>query len=229
MAQLPLGIGLPDSAVFGTFHPGRNASVAAAARTTALGTGEPVLYLYGAQGSGKTHLLQAACHAAHESGRRAALLPLVQVAELGVEAIEGWELYDLVCVDDIHTIAGNREWEAALFTLFNALRGCGGHWIATGVDVPATLQLTLPDLVSRLGAGPVFQLHELDDEGRVLALTLRASQRGLDMPAEVGQFLLKHLPRDMRTLYAALEVLDRASLAQQRRLTVPFVKSVLGV
>ncbi len=229
MAQLPLGIGLPDSAVFATFHPGRNAAVVAAAKASALGTGEPVLYLYGAQGSGKTHLLQAACHTAHEQGRRAALLPLSEVAELGVGAVEGWEMFDLVCVDDMHAIAGNGEWEGALFTLFNALRARGGCWMASGVDVPAALQLTLPDLVSRLAAGPVYQLHELDDEGRVLALTLRATQRGLDMPPEVGHFLLKHLPRDMRTLYAALEVLDRASLAQQRRLTVPFVKSVLGV
>jgi DnaA-homolog protein len=225
--QLPLGIGLPDSAVFATYHAGVNTQALAQLETSATGRGEPVLFIHGAAGTGKTHLLQAACAAATQAGQHAALLPLSESPALAPEMLDGWERFELVCVDDVGAIAGNAGWEAALFELYNALRHNGGHWIGADGDVPGALGLSLPDLVSRLGAGPVFRLHELDDDGRAQALQLRASQRGLDLPEAVAQYLLKHLPRDMGTLYDALAQLDAASMARQRRLTVPFVRETL--
>lgn len=225
--QLPLGIGLSDGAVLETFHAGPNAEAVQAVADAAEGLGEPVLFVYGAPGAGRSHLLHAACAAAARVGRRAALLPLRRYAELPPHAVENWEQYDLVCIDDIDGAAGNAAWERALYALFNALRAAGGTWLASGPDVPAALDLRLPDLASRIGAGPVFQLHALDDEGRLAALMLRARQRGIELPDEVGRYLLKRVPRDMKSLYALLERLDRASLAEQRRLTIPLVRAVL--
>lgn len=227
-SQLPLGIGLPDSAVFATYHPGANATAVASVVQSADGTGDRVIYLHGVRGTGKTHLLQAACAAASAAGRRAALLPLTEVARLAPGVIEGWDRFDLVCVDDLHRVAGNREWEVALFELYNALQAEGVHWIGAGADAPAALGLALPDLASRLAAGPVFNLAELDDDGRLAALALRAAQRGVELPEEVGRYLLNHLPRDMATLHDALVRLDRASMVHKRRITLPLAREVLS-
>jgi len=226
--QLPLGIGLPDSAVFATYHPGANAAAVATVKQTASRAGERVVYLHGVRGTGKTHLLQAACAAATNDGQRAALLPLAEVARLAPGMIEGWAQFDLVCVDDLQCVAGHREWELALFELYNAMQSSGVRWIGTGNDAPAALGLSLPDLASRLAAGPVFGLSELDDEGRIAALSLRAAQRGLELPEEVSRYLLKHLPRDMATLHDALVRLDQASLVHQRKLTLPLAREVLS-
>lgn len=227
-AQLPLGIGLPDSAVFATYHAGANAAAVATVEQSAGGRGERVVYLHGTRGSGKTHLLQAACAATSAAGRRAALLPMSEVASLAPGMIEGWAQFDLVCVDDLHLAAGLRDWELALFELYNALLAGGGRWIGAGADAPAALGLSLPDLASRLAAGPVFRLAELDDDGRIAALSLRAAQRGLELPEEVGRYLLNHLPRDMATLHEALVRLDQASMVHQRRITLPLARAVLS-
>lgn len=227
-AQLPLGIGLPDSAVFATYHPGTNAAAVASVAASAVGDGDRVIYLHGVRGTGKTHLLQAACAVATARGKRAALLPLAEVAQLSPGVIEGWDQFDLVCVDDLHRVAGNREWEFALFELYNALQAAGVHWIGAGADVPAALGLTLPDLASRLAAGPVFGLAELNDDGRIAALALRAAQRGVELPEEVARYLLNHLPRDMATLHDALVRLDKASLVHKRRITLPLAREVLS-
>lgn len=221
--QLPLGVGLPDSAVFATYHAGPNAAAVAA-----VAGDDPVLYLVGEAGVGKTHLLQAACAAATGAGLRAALLPLATARDaLAPEVLDGWEAFDLVCVDDVGAIAGNVAWERALFATYNALRARGGRWLAAGADVPSALGLALPDLASRLAAGPVFRLMPLDDDGRETALVLRARHRGFDLPSEVARYLLKRAPRDMASLYEVLDELDRASLAQQRRVTIPLLKTIL--
>ncbi len=93
---------------------------------------------------------------------------------------------------------------------------------------PAALNLGLPDLVSRLGWGPVFQLQPLDDEGKRAALQLRARQRGMELPDEVAVYLLRRSPRDMDSLFELLQRLDVASLAAQRRLTIPFVRALIA-
>ena len=219
--QLPLGVGLSDSAVFATYHAGPNAAAVAAVTG-----GDRVVYLYGPRGVGKSHLLQAACAAAAGAGSRAALLPLASHASFEPAVVEGWDDLALVCIDDVDAIAGDAVWERALFGLYNAVRARGGRWLATAADVPAALGLGLPDLASRLAAGPVFELRELDDEGRTAALALRARQRGFELPDDVARYLLRRAPRDMASLYGVLDALDRASLAQQRKVTIPLLKTL---
>jgi len=226
--QLPLGLSLNDSATFENFVAGPNAAAFSAVHACAGGDEPSVLYLWGAPGAGRTHLLQAACHAAARRGAQVAYLPLEQVETFSVEVCEGMEAMSLVCVDDVERVAGRDDWEQALFNLFNRVRDGGGHLLFAAAASPRAAGLRLPDLISRLGAGPVFRLEELDDAGKCRALSLRARERGLELPEEAARFLLRHYPRDLQALLGLLERLDHASLAAQRRLTVPFIKETLG-
>lgn len=225
--QLPLGLRLRDSATFDGFIPGDNAAAVDSLRSLAQGGEPPMLYLWGAPGTGRTHLLQAACHHAAGCGRTAAYVPLADADQLTPELLEGMERQALVCLDDVDAVAGQPPWEEALFSLFNRLREVGGHLAVAAAAPPAHAGFRLPDLVSRLSWGAVFHLHELDDAAKSKALVARARARGMEMPAQVAQYLLRHCPRDMRALFALLERLDASSLAAQRRLTIPFVKQVL--
>ncbi len=145
--QLPLAIGLPDSATFDNFEPGPNRAL-----VHALSAGsEPYLYLWGRAGSGKTHLLQAACRAAGDG--RAAYLPAGELGGLSPQVLEGMEGFPLLCLDDVDALAGRADWERALFDLFNRAREAGSRLLAAGSAAPGALGIALPDLVSRLSLG----------------------------------------------------------------------------
>ncbi len=221
--QLPLRIGLRDSATFANFYPGPNAALLHALQSVA----EPFIYIGGAQGSGRSHLLQAACHAVSEANGLAAYLPLAECLVMSPQMLEGMEQMALVAIDDVELLAGNSEWEQALFHLYNRVRDAGNRMVVAGNGAPAALGIVLPDLLSRLGWGPVFQLLPLDDREKAEALRLRAGQRGMELSSEVADYLLNHASRDMRDLFALLERLDEGSLAAQRRLTIPFVRTFI--
>jgi len=133
----------------------------------------------------------------------------------------------LVCLDDVQALTGHDEQEEALFHLYNRIRESGGRLLVAANASPAGLAPRLPDLRSRLLWGPVFHLHRLDDAGRLAALQLRADRRGFQLNNDVGTYLLHRHPRDMAKLFELLEQLDHASLTAQRRLTIPFVRSLL--
>lgn len=225
--QLPLGLQLRASARFSSFVPGEQSELCRQLQFVVEGAVPGPLYVWGSSGTGKTHLLQAGCHQAHSLGRSAAYLSLRDWRQLSPEVFGGWESFDLACVDDIDAIAGHAEWEEALFHLYNRLQGAGNAFVVSATTAPAQLPIRLPDLVSRLAAGLVYQLHLLDDEQSLQAMRLRARQYGFELPEETALYLLRRLPRDLPALMALLERLDIASLAAQRKLTVPFVKSVL--
>jgi DnaA-homolog protein len=228
--QLPLGIRLQDSSVFESFLPGRNQPVVDA--LSSLASGEQAraptcIWLHGPTGSGKTHLLQAVCALAGRAGRGAAYLPLLQVIEFGDELLAGFGELAVVCLDDAHAIAGRGAWERSLFRLHQELDERGGRLLVSGPTPPAALPFQLRDLGSRLNGGLVLTLQPLEESEQIAALQLRAQLRGLELPDETAQFMLRRLPRDMAHLYSFLDQLDQASLIAQRRLTVPFVKEVL--
>jgi DnaA family protein len=125
-------------------------------------------------------------------------------------------------------VAGQPRWENALFTLFNSLHESGGTLLSAARSPPAGAEWALPDWKSRLAWGPVVKLAPLDDPAKLAILRLHATRRGLQLPEEVARFLLHHVPRDMASLMHLLDQLDEASLALQRRLTIPLVKQVLG-
>ncbi len=222
-AQLPLDLSLREEADFATFYPGPNREAVAAARAMARAP-EGSLYLWGREGVGKTHLLCALCKEAARLGRTAAYLPLGH-AGLEPPVMEGLSGYGIVCVDDLERRAGDRAWEEGLFRLYNERRGQG--LVLAARASPRQVGMGLPDLASRLASGTVWALHPLGDEERLAALRLRAASRGLDLPLEVGRFLLRRYPRGMSALCEALDRLDEASLSAKRRLTLPFVRAVL--
>lgn len=228
MRQLPLGVRIPDRAVFASFLPARNQEAVQYVKTLAAGggTSSGVVWLCGAPGSGKTHLLQAACAQASET-MRAAYLPLTELAPLGVEVIEGLRQLDCVSVDDIDVVIGQIEWERALFSVVREVEDVGSRVIVAAKSPPALLTWALPDLGSRLSASAVFQLRALDEREQQEALQLRARLRGFELPEETSRWLQRRFPRDMRALYEILDTLDEAALVAQRRLTVPFIRSVL--
>lgn len=227
--QLPLGLQLKPSARFSNFVAGSNEELLVQLQGVADGNGEPLVFVWGNAGAGKSHLLQAGCHRAGSRGRSAAYLSLRDIGTLQPELLEGWEAYDLACLDDIDAIAGHARWEEALFHLYNRMRARGGCLVVSADSPPGHLQLALPDLMSRLAAGLTYHVQPLDDPQRLQALQLRARQRGCEMPDETGRYLMRRLPRDMPTLFDLLDRLDEASLVAQRKLTVPFVKSVLDL
>ncbi len=227
-AQLPLGLRLSESATFESFVAGANGAALQVVKDSARGSGEPLAYLWGGAGTGKTHLLQAACHVAAARGAGAFYLPLADAGALAPRMLEGMQSLDLICLDDLDAIAGQSEWERALLGLFDALRAAGGRLLVTACAAPSALELGLWDLGSRLTWGPVFALHRLDDAGCLELLCLRARARGLELSADAARYLLHRWPRDPAALMAVLARLDAAALAAQRRLSIPFIRTVIA-
>lgn len=221
--QLALRIGLRDGITFDNFMPADNAPLLHQLRQGS----EPFIYLWGANGSGKSHLLHALCHAANENGVTAAYLSLRDYPALDAVMLDGLEQYAVVTLDDLDAIAGITVWEEALFHLYNRIRDSGGRLVVTATATPVNAGFHLPDLISRLGWGPVYQVHSLDDAGKGAALQLRARRRGMELPDEVAAYLLKHSARDLPGLFMLLDDLDQATLTAKRRLTIPFVRELL--
>ena len=195
----------------------------------ALASGDAVdaAYLQGTGATGKTHLLVGCCTLATALGRQACYLALANVRGRLRAASEGLDA-DLVALDDVDAIAGNREDEVALFDLHNRLRDAGRSVMYAASVAPEGLPLVLPDLRSRLSQCTRWTLPVLDDDGRAELLRQRAATRGLDFDEAALDWMLRRCSRDLGTLTALFERLDRASLAAQRRLTVPFLRQVLG-
>ena len=222
MQQLPLGVRLAEAARFGSFVAGPNRE----ALELLAGASPPrLLWLWGRAGTGKTHLLQGSCAAVGASGGAAAYLDLETVGTPGL--LEGFEALDLVCLDSLERVSDDAAWNAAIFRLHTLMQDGAGRLYVASTGPPAALRFRLPDLRSRLLAAPVHQLHELAEEERIAVLEQRAGRLGLVLPRESAAYLVHRMPRDMHSLCAALDRLDVAALAAQRRLTVPFLRQVL--
>lgn len=224
MGQLALPLRLADHAVFASFLNTGNEELVGLLTDIAAGTGHGGCWLRGAASTGKTHLLQAVCDRA---GDRSVYVPVRMLADAGPGLIEGLERRDLVCIDDIDRVAGNSDWEIALFNLYNELAAHGGQMLVSAPMGPLECPIALPDLASRFSQMPTYSVSALRDEDRAQALQLRASHRGLDLPDDTARYLLSRSKRDMQSLYAILDTLDREALRAQRRLTVPFVREVI--
>jgi DnaA family protein len=187
---------------------------------------ERIFYLWGESGCGKSHLLQASCQLISPC----AYLPLKELLPLGPDILENLEELSLIAIDDCELIAGHPEWEEALFHCYNKVLAQEKTRLLFASSKPlATLNIQLPDLLSRLQATMVFQVLPLDETACLALLEERAQQQGLEMPEEVKHFLIRRFPRNSRQLLEIFETLDKAAWQAQRRLTVPFVKKILGL
>ena len=220
--QLTLGIRLRDDATFDNYFSGQNEQVVHNLQRQE----EPYVFLFGADGTGKSHLLQAACHETGKKGLPVVYLPLAEEG-LMPAMLDGLENMSLIALDDIQEIIGNEDWEYALFNLYNRVREKGVRMLVSSAEPLASLNIKLADLKSRLSWGPIFQLSSLSDKEKQHALQQRAKNRGLDLEDDVVTYLLKRSSRDMSSLFTLFEKLDKASMVEKRKLTIPFIKDYL--
>ena len=225
--QLPLEVRLRDDTTMENFLALEKVRPLVSALQTQLeADGEPVIYLYGPAGTGKSHLLQAGCHA----GKAETLyLPLADLHQFPAgEVLQGVEFLERVCIDDLHAVLGDANWELALFNLFNNARQQGCRLVVAGDAAPRALPVNLADLRSRLTWGIVYQLVEGDDEEKAKILQFRATRRGFSLSVGVASYIVSRAPRAMEQLLQVLDQLDKVSLAEKRALSIPFVKEVMG-
>lgn len=219
MKQLALDIARPAPATLDNFIVGRNAELLDSLRRVVAGT-ERFVCIWGAPGSGRTHLLKAVVAAAREAGARASYTyaaDAMRLAEAGNDA-------ECLAVDDVEQLDSSGQ--AALFNLYNRLREGSGR-LVTSADAPPMRLRLRPDLVTRLGWGLVYETHALSDEDKVRALRGYAAARGFDLADEVCAYLLHRVRRDMRSLLALLDAIDQHSLETKRQVTVGLVRELL--
>ena len=225
MNQLALPLQLQDHAVFESFLPSGNEPLLKYLTGLAATPRGPGCWIWGAGATGKTHLLQALCERLRD---RAIYLPLAEFAAAGTAVLDGLASRQFVCLDDIDRVVANEAWELALFELCNQLWDADGILVVTAKATPRESGIALADLLSRLSRLPAFYLQPLNEVDRLRALQLRARHRGLDLPGETARYLLSRSQRDMASLYESLDKLDSEALKAKRRLTIPFVRDILG-
>lgn len=225
MRQLPLPVRLRASSVFSSFFAGPNVEIVQRLQSHHF-SASPVVFLYGAHATGKTHLLQAMC-AQDGAEHRVTYVAVTDLLAYGAELLSGSARNTIFCIDDADALLIDAEWNRTLFALHHELEEHQGKLIMAAAQPPAAYAFPLADLASRVMAGMVLRLQSLNDEQQLQAMRLHALQRGLELPEDTSNYLLRRLPRDMTTLCEFLDELDIASLAAQRKLTVPFVKQVL--
>jgi DnaA family protein len=226
--QLPLTFEFRANQAFSDFFPGSNQEIIRHLQNCVEGIGEQQIFLWGESGLGKSHLLQACCQQAHKQGLAAFYfaLPASQLPDPAL--LTGLDKFDLVCFDNIEPIAGDPVWELAFFNFFNLHRGLEHRLILSAACSPDQLNIKLPDLKTRLNWGLSLKLKLLADDDKINALMFKADQLGFEISPQVGKFLLTHFGRDLASLWALLDKLDKASLAAQRKLTIPFLKKTLN-
>ena len=221
MKQLAFNFAGAPAPALDNFVAGRNGELVHNLGLLAAGRArERFFYVWGRPGSGRSHLLKGAVAQLHRAGAGATYVPCAAETRLQ----EGLERMDCVALDDVDRLgAGAQE---AAFHLYNALRERNGALLASGAAPPVQLELR-EDLVTRLGWGLVYQAHPLSDEEKGRALADHAAGRGYRLPPEVRDYLLTRSQRDMASLLAMLDALDRYSLETKRPITVPLARDLL--
>ena len=235
ISQLILSVQLPDDETFCSYLSESNHSVVSQLKlfieqSQVTKPNQPnSFYLFGLTGVGKSHLLHACSAYAAQSHKTSVCLSCAELLLLSVEVLDGLEQIDVICLDDIQLIAGNTLWQQAIFDLYNRVLEQNNCLLISGDQSATQLGLSLPDLISRLSWGLTEQIKPLDDDDKVTALQYRASKRGLTLSSEAANFLLNRLSREMGNLIASLDTLDKASIREQRKITIPFIKNVLNL
>lgn len=225
--QLPLGFRIRSEATLENFLPGDNGLLLNELQRLFVPASEDTLFISGPRGCGKTHLLMAACQSAEKHGLSSTYLPLDELKNLSPDILQNLAELDLVALDNVQAVSGIKEWEHALFSLFNQARERGCKLVFSADRGPASLDMQLADLKSRLTWGAAFQIDPLDDNGKRQLLLKTAERLGLVLKEEAATYLISRCSRDINTLLELLDKLDRASMIAQRKLTLPFVRAQL--
>jgi DnaA family protein len=225
--QIPLQLEPSRPDRFDDFVAGPNERIVLALRQMLAEPGSS-LFLSGPRGSGKSHLLNALCHDARENNLVAFYLSLKRHSGSADESLKGLQGMNLVCVDDLDRVAGQEDWEKALFRCFNDLRQAGGRLVVSSRLPLSLMSFGLADLQSRLAWGLRLKLDPVGDEEKLKVLQIRAKALGIELPQDVQRYLIKHSKRDMESLLSALEHLKQVAFADKRRITVPLAREILA-
>lgn len=214
--QLPLDIKLREDATFANYIG------EAPRRIPSCG----IVVMFGEPGTGKSHLLQAICHDARERG--ASTFYLDAPAEHEAAIVSGLEGVDVLCFDDVDAVLGEPDWEEAIFHVINAVRDSRRLLVLSTRQAPAQLDVRLPDLRSRLVAADTIETDRLGDADKKRLLKEKAARQGFELGDDVARFILSRADRSPRGLIDLLSAIEVATLAHQRKVTIPLVKSVLA-
>lgn len=221
LQQIPLPVKLKTDTTFQNFIVGKNNTAVAYLQNPS----EQFIFLWGQTGVGKTHLLQACCHAAELSF----YLPGREYENYSPQMLQNLEALKIICIDDLQLFAGNKAWEEAIFHLYNRCLTTGTRMVFSAAIPAQEIPLQLKDLQSRLIAAVASFIEDLSDLEKIQALQNYSAAREMELPNEVAQFLVTRCDRSLKNLIDLLDKLDQASLSAQRKLTVPFVKIVLDM
>ena len=185
------------------------------------------LLIFGAKDSGKTYLLQALCNQYNDKGKSSFFLPMKQAIELSVDILESLENIELVCIDGIESIVGNKVWEIGLFNLINRSLNSQNRLIFTSSKNINFMNFELKDLYSRLRKIQSHELHTLEDDEILSAVKHIANLRSIELGSKEAQYLLTYANRNISDLVQILESLDQLSMEMKRRITIPLIKEVI--
>jgi DnaA-homolog protein len=185
------------------------------------------LLIYGAKDSGKTYLLQALCNQFNNQGKSSFFLPMRQAIELSVDILDSLENIELVCIDGLESLVGNKVWEIGLFNLINRSFNSNNRLIFTSANNIDGMNFELKDLDSRLRKIQSHELHSLADDDIFYALKHIANLRSIELGFKEAQYLLTYANRNISDLVQILESLDQLSMEMKRRITIPLIKEVI--
>tara|TARA_Y100000590_G_scaffold17007_2_gene20377 strand:+ start:2079 stop:2786 length:708 start_codon:yes stop_codon:yes gene_type:complete len=228
LTQIPFKFDNFKKRDFNSFFQGENKDLLYFLNTMIKTRSNNSIYIWGPQGTGKTHLLQAACKKANEMDWHVTYIPLEQYRDFSIDILDGLGKLDLVCIDDLEFIIDNIEWQQRVTLLFNEIRDNKNSIIISSKISPNNIKIDLDDLKSRLVWGHVFKIKAADDELKIKILKKEANERSFNLNDDVVEFLIRRSNRDLTSLIEILDEIDRSSLAAKRKITVPFVKELIS-
>ena len=225
MRQIPLDVSLSEYMTFETFYLGPNKSVVDSLRDEK----NQLIWLAGLEGFGKTHLLHAFLNSHEHENKKVLYLPMSESQDFTPDILDNLAQYDLVAIDDIENIIGDMTWEEQLLKFYEDLYSTSNKILITANDTPKGLDFLLPDLSSRFNLALIERLRPMNEDEMIKAILIHSKARGFDLPEDSAKYLINRVPRDVSVLIDMIKLLDYESLSMQRKLTIPFIKTVLDI
>lgn len=227
--QYPLHFEFRANQTFDDFFAGANEPIINDLKQCVLGFGEQQIFLWAKAGQGKSHLLQACCHYAQAHEFNSFYFDLARYSLHKPAIFLGLDDFEVVCVDNVDAITGQKKWEEALCAFMQRHYERGHRLIIAATHLPNYMTLSTPNMKTSLSWGLMIQLKTLVDTHSVDALIFKADALGFELSPQVGRFLMIQHHNDIEDLWKVLEQLDKASLAAKRKLTVPFLKQLFDM
>ena len=225
MRQIPLDVSLSEYMTFETFYLGPNKSVVDLLRDE----NNQLIWLAGLEGFGKTHLLHAFLNSHEHENKKVLYLPMSESQDFTPDILDNLAQYDLVAIDDIENIIGDMTWEEQLLKFYEDSYSTRNKILITANDTPKGLNFLLPDLSSRFNLALIERLRPMNEDEMIKAILIHSKARGFDLPEDSAKYLINRVPRDVSVLIDMIKLLDYESLSMQRKLTIPFIKTVLDI